>query len=414
MKMKITAFGIAVMTLCASLAVMPASASDFTLDIFGNANMDDIIDELDIEYVQEIIDGSNDETELSDANYDGKVDENDIAQIELIIRGNEKELTIIDFAGRTVTIDKPVEKIVLLNPNPYELCRALGAEDKIVGIHSSVRDNYQELLFPELKDITVVGTSDEPNYETIIDLDPDLLIQFSDWPVLPDELQEILGPAGINVLGLDFVKVDVFYNELAILGYILDTEERTYEYIDFFQSWTTRIDEVVEELDPEEKRTVYYEEESKYHTTSYGVGDDIMVRAAGGIHIYDDVREGKFFEVDPEDLVERNPDVIFKSGGWGMRGFNLTDTSEYEEIREEVMNRPELSVVNAVKNGDVYVINWGITGGWKKIFGTVFIAKYLYPEKFEDLEPHDFLKEHLKEWQNVPYRGVFVYPYPPE
>jgi len=66
--MNIEALGIVIVGLCISLALMPAGASDFTLEIFGNANMDDTIDELHIEYVQGIIDGTDDETELSDAN----------------------------------------------------------------------------------------------------------------------------------------------------------------------------------------------------------------------------------------------------------------------------------------------------------------------------------------------------------
>ena len=81
--MKITAFGIAVMIFCALLAFVPATASDFTLMIFGNANMDDTIDELDIEYVHGIIDGANGPTKLADANNDGKIDEKDINQIQM-------------------------------------------------------------------------------------------------------------------------------------------------------------------------------------------------------------------------------------------------------------------------------------------------------------------------------------------
>jgi iron complex transport system substrate-binding protein len=38
------------------LAFTPANAAEFTLEIFGNANMDDAIDEYDVEYVQGIID----------------------------------------------------------------------------------------------------------------------------------------------------------------------------------------------------------------------------------------------------------------------------------------------------------------------------------------------------------------------
>jgi len=63
-----------------TLAVTPAAASDYTLGIFGNANMDDTIDEDDIEYVEEIIEGTNGRTELADANYDGEINDGDITR----------------------------------------------------------------------------------------------------------------------------------------------------------------------------------------------------------------------------------------------------------------------------------------------------------------------------------------------
>jgi len=74
------------------LTTAAAVSSDHTLKVFGNANMDDTIDEADIEYVQGVIDGTNEETELADANYDGEIDEEDIARIERIIDGGETEL----------------------------------------------------------------------------------------------------------------------------------------------------------------------------------------------------------------------------------------------------------------------------------------------------------------------------------
>ncbi len=65
--------------LCLSLVVMPAGADGDlfsqaykdTLTVYGNANLDEIIDEDDIEYVRWIIDETEDETQFADANYDG-------------------------------------------------------------------------------------------------------------------------------------------------------------------------------------------------------------------------------------------------------------------------------------------------------------------------------------------------------
>jgi len=67
------------------LLILSATAQEFTLDIFGNANGDELIDEEDRNYVQGILDGKNKETALSDANQDGKVDEEDLDQITLVI-----------------------------------------------------------------------------------------------------------------------------------------------------------------------------------------------------------------------------------------------------------------------------------------------------------------------------------------
>jgi iron complex transport system substrate-binding protein len=170
----------------------------------------------------------------------------------------------------------------------------------------------------------------------------------------------------------------------------------------------------VEDLEPDEKKTVYFEGGGKYSTyggAGHGCGVPSVVRAAGGVYIYDDI-SAYYFEVDPEDLLDRNPDVILKLTSIGDWGYTLTDTSGYEEIREELVSRPELSMVTAVKDDRVYVINWGVQGDARKIFGVVFQAKCLYPEKFEDLEPQDFIKEYLEEWQGISYQGVYIYPYP--
>lgn len=123
-----------VLLLLISMAVSLVAAGDqFILDIFGNANMDDTIDENDIKYVQRIIGGENKATELADANYDGTVDENDIIQIEQIMSGEEKNLTIMQyiqlqtattFTREPVTVPMPVKSIAALGGSygPEMLC----------------------------------------------------------------------------------------------------------------------------------------------------------------------------------------------------------------------------------------------------------------------------------------------------
>ncbi|MEA1906404.1 MAG: ABC transporter substrate-binding protein, partial [Euryarchaeota archaeon] len=65
--------GITIMLLLA----LPAAASDYTLEIFGNANEDDTINMQDVTYTELIILEYRDKTELSDAKYDGKINMQD-------------------------------------------------------------------------------------------------------------------------------------------------------------------------------------------------------------------------------------------------------------------------------------------------------------------------------------------------
>ncbi|MCK9566926.1 MAG: ABC transporter substrate-binding protein, partial [Methanothrix sp.] len=64
---------VAILVLCA-IALPIASGSAYVLHIFGNANMDGIVDQSDIVFLKAIVEGKEKSTELADANFDGKVD----------------------------------------------------------------------------------------------------------------------------------------------------------------------------------------------------------------------------------------------------------------------------------------------------------------------------------------------------
>ena len=75
--------GMLLIALCAiSWAISsPSLAFSYTLNIFGNANMDDTIDELDIAYLEDVIAGRSPATEMADANLDGIVDDHPRASV---------------------------------------------------------------------------------------------------------------------------------------------------------------------------------------------------------------------------------------------------------------------------------------------------------------------------------------------
>lgn len=416
--MKTLVCAVLIMAICVSQGVMHADASDFTLDIFGNANMDDTIDELDIEYVQGIIDGTNDVTMLVDANYDGVVNEDDIAQIEAIIAGEETELTYLDFTGRAVTVKKPVERIVMLGVGEQaEALRILDSMDKVVGVGETFFNrDYTKALFPEFKDLPNVGTWD--NYEAILSQNPDSVVVYSWYNPADSEMENNL--PGVTILRFDFYRGGIMLDEMKKFGYILDRREQAQDYIDFFEENVGGIYERVKDLPEEERPSVYQESATvPYKTFNAEGGATYQIEMAGGQSISSGLMglATGTVEVDPEWVISQNPGFIIKMAGWGSSGggYAERDSSGLEELRKEIMNREGLKFTDAVVEGKVYVISYDVLYPPCMPASIAYMAKWFHPDLFEDIDPRVVHQEYLNKFHenlgwNVYESGVFVYP----
>jgi iron complex transport system substrate-binding protein len=202
--------GIAV---CAILLTSPVLASADYSKIYGNANEDDVLDMRDVTYIKLVIFGKKPATTFADANYDGKTSMLDIGQTKLIILGKEKQLTLVDQADRIVTVNKPIEKVVLADLlDGVRTLVQLGAADKIVAINNYVEnyalnppDNYpwSPVLHaaPELKELPSVGTYRDPNLELIVSVKPDVIFAYSGATDVANTLQETLGIPVVCIVG---------------------------------------------------------------------------------------------------------------------------------------------------------------------------------------------------------------------
>ena len=394
-------FAVVAIVLCSVfLAVLPAAATDDErIDIYGNANEDDTIDMRDTTHIKLIIFGKKPETELADANYDGKISMLDVGQTKLIIVGKAGKVTIIDSAERAVTLNLPIERVVALSTRaPLGTLRVLEAGDKIVGINGMVGSDpfYEEFL-----ELPSVGYP-EPDYEAIVDIEPDLIVASTN-PYLSFDIVERMKPYGINVALLDCGGEPVKYaRELRILGVILVNQERANEYLEFLDSNFNRAQEMLDELTSEEKKTVYFEFMEPYLINSRS---HETIELAGGIDIFADVWEGasgyQTVKVESEEISYRDPDVILKDPHSGTRFSGFADgvLENMEESRDDLRTR--LGNITAVRNDEVYIVASEL--GNERTISTCFLATLLYPDLTSDLEPGLILEEYLEEYHGKDY-----------
>lgn len=320
-----------------------------------------------------------------------------------------KTITVQDSADRYVEVPYPVKSVVVLWDNPTEEMKALGAIDRIVGIDDATKADVDAGYYPELAGTPVVGSYEEPNYEKIAELDPDVVICLSSYPPLPDEIQAELEPFGIAVVGLDFYRTEIYFREVTTLGKMLGLEQEAASYVEFFKKPLDMIAERTGKIADADRKSVYFEGADDYGTyggAGYGCGVPGMIVAAGGVDLYPEI-SAEFFEADPEDIAQRDPDFIFKGQDGG---YFLTEDTEFKAVHDDIVSRPELAQCTAVKDDQVTVISFDVTGGARKKFGPMFLAKILYPEQFEDFDPESVLREYFETYLDMEWQGVYTYP----
>lgn len=391
--------------------VFSASAVSHTLQIFGNANLDDDIDEKDLAYVEGVINGTNSVTYLSDANYDGKTDVKDIDQIRDIMDGKEKQLTIADTDGDAVTLNMPVKRIIPDHITSLAAIRVLDAEDLIVGTQA-ITDYMGPTFLQDLAELPSVGGYMTPDYEAILSLNPDVYFLYRAGSEEKETTRKNL--PGVTVVSAGYYEPydsDNLTVDIRKLGYILDKRDQAEEYIDWYNGYLNLIKERTAGLSEEEKPQVYITCFSLYSCRSKFPPCDI----AGGINIGADLDAGYCITVSPEWVVEKNPDIIVDPGTSKDYGYDIDDPSALKTIREDIMSQPELSNVTAVKNGKVYnqdIYSIGLFPN--NIVAIAYYAKLFHPDLFEDIDPEKIHQEYLDKFSpidiNVKEHGVFFYP----
>jgi iron complex transport system substrate-binding protein len=394
------------LSLCILLSILPAVAYDFTLTIFGNANMDDTIDESDIEFVREIISGTQKATAFSDANYDGMIDERDISKVESIMKGNKTNLTIVDGVGRNLTVSVPVEKIVTL-AGSYgpEMLLAFGIQPEAITEQSK---SHAVQLQDIMENIPTVGTYQEPDIEAIMKLKPQLVHCYEsryNKAGSYEKLEMNLKDIGINLVALDFHNPRSFNNAIRIMGYLLGDQPRADSLIDFEESNMNLIKERTKELTYEQRTPVYLESSKDLATRGPGDATYESIILCGGRSIFDDIVD-PYPTVESEAVIERNPQVIIKVPD----GLAATDSAEpLESLLDSIANRTGWEGLDAVKNNRIYVVNGGTKSVHNSIF-CLFSAKALHPDLFKDVDPESIYLQWYKEFLGLDNDLLVVYP----
>ena len=194
--------------------------------------------------------------------------------------------------------DAAVSKIVSLSPTVTEIVFALGGGDKVVGVTSY--DDYPEDVFTK----TVVGDTMDPDVETIITLEPDIVFASV---FLSEDAQNAISDAGLELVVVeDGANVEDMIAHVQMVADLIGMSEEGEELA---MSLSDRVAEVVDSSVDADVSVYYVAGYGEYGDFTAGEGTfvDNLITLAGAVNA-GAAADG--WSISQEAILEADPDYL--------------------------------------------------------------------------------------------------------
>ena len=346
-------------------------------------------------------------------------------------------IVLTDIAGRTVTIDMPVERIILGEARQIYIAAALqpgNPFNKIVGWRNDLRrfdaDTYNKYMeiFPEVADIPEFGSpySGEFSVENAIALQADVVtlnlggLERAKEAGMIDQLAAV----GIPVIVIDYRQfpLENTVPSTILLGRLFDQEERAQEIVDFYLQQVNKVYSRIEGIE-KDKPTVLVDtaagiQGAENCCRTYGRANlGLMVERAGGINIGSELVPGWSGTLNPEQIFVADPDVIIATGSnwftynpegdFVSLGYFTDPADARMRLQALGQKRPGWTELTALNQGRHHVV-------WHQFYNSPYnfvvlqqFAKWFYPEEFADMDPVANFAEFHDRFLPISYSGAF-------
>ena len=345
--------------------------------------------------------------------------------------------TLTDVAGRTVTINRPVERIILGEARQIYIVASLqpgNPFDKIIGWRDDLRrfdaDAYEKYkqIFSEVENIAEFGSpySGEFSVERAIALEADVVtlnlggLERAKEAGMIEQLAEV----GIPVVVIDF-RQEPLENTVPstyLLGRLLGQEERAQEVVDYYLQQVNLVYSRLAQLEGEKPLvlldTAAGIQSAEICCRTFGRANlGLLVERAGGINMGSELVPGWSGELNPEQIIVSDPDVIIGTGSnWTpynpdgdfvSLGYFTDEADAKQDLIDLAAGRPGWDELQAVKNGRHHTV-------WHQFYNSPYhfvvlqqFAKWFHPELFEDVDPAANFAEFHERFLPIGYSGTF-------
>lgn len=336
-----------------------------------------------------------------------------------------QSITITDIRGRSVAVPRTTTPklliddgryliaLSLIHPDPVSLIAAWPRDINRISQHTYDRYNAK---FPRLASIPQVASSAGTfSLEQAIGISPSVAIFTLGQGPNDDQLRQF-SAAGIPVVFIDFFSqpFENLERSLTILGQLTGREAQARAFLDWRRERMTHIATRLKSQPSVRKPKVFLEAHAGISAdccNSPGKGNiGDYIDYVQGHNIGADVLPGSYGRVNIEYVVAQDPAVYIMTGGPHLEkpggyvvGPGYTVARSRQSL-EAMTRRSGLSLLSAVKNGQVHGLSHQLLNSPLDILAVEVLAKWVHPTLFGDLDPNRTIAE-LNRFLAVPLEG---------
>jgi len=350
------------------------------------------------------------------------------------------EVTITDIAGRTVTLDKPVNKVVLGEGRFLAVLGVLGIENPISHVAGMMNEfrlfdpaGYQQYqkAFPEIDAVPNFGhtSEDSVSVEKIILLNPDVAIFGLNGHgpgARSKHITDRLEAAGIPIVFIDFRKDPVknTVRSVEIVGEVMGRKDAAQVYAELYNTELKKVTDGISTITQQDYPSVLFELRADMAqeccmTVAEGLFAD-MAEVAGGTSVAKGLLPGPIGQLSFEHVINSDFDVYIGSAIGSMLDLENQDSykrlllgtgvdkSTAEDSLDSLLNRTGFVEMAAIKTHRSHALWHHFYNSPLNIFAIQKMAQWFHPQLFSDLEPEKVLDELLANFDGVDLSGNYA------
>lgn len=268
--------------------------------------------------------------------------------------------------GKTLTLERAPQRMVVLSPGHVETLFAIGAGAQVVAVDENADYPPEATRLPKVSGF-------EPSVEAIAAHDPDLVIVSFDADGIVKALDDLGIPVFFDDINTEITSIDGVFESIQELGQATGHVAEAQRLVEELRARVEEVEEAVAEIDQGPR--VYHELDENFFSVGPGsfVGDLYNRLKAQNIVT---AEEGAYPQLTQEAIIDRNPEVI------------LLADAEFGQTPDVVAARPGWDQIDAVRNERIYPIDADIYSrpGPRIVDALEELAALLYPERFSNKE----------------------------